>query len=743
MSGAAPDLAALLARMTLVEKLGQLSLSSVEVGIENGDPVNPLLTSRTPDERLEDIRAGRVTGIFNALGVKTLLPLQRAAVEESRLGIPLLFAADIIHGCRTIFPVPLAEAAAWDPDLARRTAESAAREAAAEGIAWTFAPGVDVARDARWGRVVESSGEDVRIACLLARARVAGYQGTDLANAASVMATAKHFAGYGAAEGGLDYAAADISWRTMREHYLPPFHAAVESGVGCVMTAFNDFEGIPCTANARLLREILPDQWGFNGVVVSDFNSDLEMVSHGYAADAREAARLSLLAGLDMSMESGVFLAHGVDLVESGEVPISLIDNAVMRVLCMKQRLGLFANPYNRLDAERERHVRDDHAARALAREAATRSIVLLKRRAQVLPLAPGTKIALIGPFAADRAHLNGPWSLFGCNRNSVNVLDGLAHRFGRERITCVEGSAIEAPLPGGIDAAVACASEADVIVLVVGEGQHMSGECRSRADVSVPEPQMELARALRQCGKPMVALVRTGRPLALGWLAEHADALLVTWFLGSETGHAIADVLSGTAMPSGRLPISFPRHSGQAPLYYNRKATGRPVIEGEPPIFKTRYRDVGDKPLFPFGFGLGYGDVQYGPVEISRSRIRSGERIRASVRIENAGKYPCEELVQLYIRDVAASLIRPIRELIDFRRTRIEPGASAQVSFEFGEQELAFEGADGERKAESGEFLLWITRDAESGREVRFEFTREASVPVDVATAKAAAGSM
>ncbi|MDB5366534.1 MAG: glycoside hydrolase family 3 domain protein [Rhodospirillales bacterium] len=705
----------LLECMTLDEKVGQLSLYSADVKLAGPDPVNPTLSFQAPEHRFADIRAGRVTGFFNGHGDAFVRTLQRIAVEESRLGIPLIFGADVIHGFHTAFPVPLAEAASFEPDLSRKTAEAAAREATAHGLHWTFAPGADLCRDARWGRAVESAGEDALVSARFAAARVRGFQGESLADPQRLMATVKHFAAYGAAEAGLDYNTAELSRTTLIDHYLPPYRAAIEAGAGAVMSAFNDVDGVPATANRVLLTEILREQWGFEGFVVSDFESDLETIVHGLAATPREAVRLCFTAGLDMCMQSGTYAAHLPGLVADGTIDIRRIDHAVLRVLRAKQALGLFENPYRGLDLSY-----DPVPSRTLAREAARRCAVLLKNTHGALPLKPSARIALIGPFAREQQNLNGAWAIFAANAESVNLEQGFLAARGADALVVEPGCAIDAPLDGGIDAALAAARSADVIVLALGEGQHMSGESRSRADIGLPEAQLQLARALRNVSKPIITLLRTGRPLVIPELADLSDALLVTWFLGSETGHAVADLVFGHAAPSGRLPMSFPRHQGQVPIYYARKRTGRPAAP-PPAMFTARYIDVDPTPLYPFGFGLGYGRADYGATEVDAAGIGWNDTVTVSCSITETAGVELEEVVQLYVRDVAASRVRPVRELKDFRKVLIPARGSVTITFTLGRTDLAFADLAGGSVTEPGEFQVWIAPHAEAGTPATF----------------------
>ncbi|CAN7467111.1 glycoside hydrolase family 3 N-terminal domain-containing protein [Variovorax paradoxus] len=724
--GADARIESLIARMTVEEKVGQLSL----YGPANTNiPGNPQAGQRNAQQEIDDVRAGRVTGLFNNEGLERKRVLQEVAVRESRLGIPLLYGADVIHGFRTIFPMPLAEAASWEPELAERTARAAAVEASADGFRWTFAPMVDIARDARWGRGIEGAGEDVYLANQFAAARVRGFQGSDLSRADSLLATPKHFAAYGAAEGGLDYAATDISERTLRQVYLPPFRAALDAGALSVMSAFNEISGIPSIANPALLTGVLRDEWKFKGFVVSDYTADEELIAHGYAADGREAAKQSFLAGTDVSMQSGLYMRHLPELVASGEVPMARLDDAVRRVLWVKQKLGLFDQPLRGLDAAPAQPRADNPAHIALAREDARRSIVLLKNERAVLPLPKaGRKIALIGPFASGTQDLLGAWSLFPGQAAPVGIDDGLRAALADPgALAVVRGSGIDAPLAGGIEAAVAAAREADVVVLAIGESERMSGEARSRTDIGIPQAQQDLAEAVAATGKPVVVLLSNGRAMALKGAVRNADAILVTWFLGVQTGNAIADVVFGDFNPSGRLPVSFPQASGQVPFYYGQKRTGRPLPDYDQAMaFKTRYVDTTNRALYPFGHGIGYAPVRYDGMELSQDRLPIGGTLRVRATVTNTGQRDAEEVVQLYAAERAASVTRPVRELKNFRKVRIGPGASKVVEFTLRPDDLQFIGRDMKPTVEPGEFDLWVAPSAADGIKKSFALTRE-----------------
>ncbi|WP_162587051.1 glycoside hydrolase family 3 N-terminal domain-containing protein [Variovorax sp. RA8] len=704
----------LIARMTVEEKVGQLSLYA-PAAVDT--VANPQGARQSEEEQLAQIRAGRVTGLFNNEGLEGKRRAQRAAVNESRLGIPLIFGADIIHGFRTVFPVPLAEAASWEPTLAERTAHASAVEATADGFRWTFAPMVDIARDARWGRGIEGAGEDVYLGRQFAAARVRGFQGPELGRADAMLATPKHFAGYGAAEGGLDYNAVDLSERTLREVYLPPFRAAIDAGALSIMSAFNEIGGIPSNANRALLTGVLREEWGFQGFVVSDYTADEELIAHGFAADGRQAAKRAFMAGTDVSMQSGLYMKYLPGLVAKGEVPMSRLDDAVRRVLRIKQRLGLFDHPFRGLeDTPGPRF--DAAAHQALAREAAGRSIVMLRNEKDVLPLPrSGRRVALIGPFAGTD-DLFGPWRIFPGQQPPMGIEQAIRQSLAEpELLTVVRGANVETPIPGGIEAAVAAAREADVVLLSIGENDQMSGEARSRSDIEIPRAQQALAEAVAATGKPVVVLLRNGRALALRGAVRNANAILVTWFLGSQTGPAIADVLFGDVNPSGRLPVSFPQTPGQVPYYYAHKRTGRPQLADAPATFyKARYLDATNDPAFAFGHGMGYARVRYDALEVSPARMAWDGTTTVRARITNTGQRDAEETAQLYVANRAASVTRPVRELKGFRKLRIPAGQSATVEFTLTRADLMFIGQDMAPTVEPGQFDLWVGPSAAGG---------------------------
>lgn len=716
-----PRIEDLIARMTVEEKVGQLGCFADALRPFAPD-INPEANALGAAEVREQIRAGRVGALFNGVGAAEGREAQRIAVEESRLGIPLLLGADVIHGMRTVFPIPLGEASTFEPDLAERTARATAVEATAAGIHWTFAPAVDIARDQRWGRVAEGAGEDVVLGSAFAAARVRGFQGTDLTADDALLATPKHFAAYGAVAGGMEYNAVDIAPQTLRDVHLPPFKAAVDAGALTFMSAFNDINGVPASANRELMTDILRGEWGFPGLVVSDYTADMELIAHGFADGERDATRLAFVAGVDMSMQSGFYATHLPDLVASGEVPMDVLDEGVRRVLTVKHAIGLLDNPYRSLDAEVEADTSKNAAHAELAREASRRSIVMLKNDG-ILPLpTAGRKIALIGPFGADVDNLEGCWTLFGDKARHINIEDGLrAALSAPDTLDVVAGSGIEEPIDGGIDAAVAAARRADVVLLAIGEPQVYSGEAQSRTQIVVPPAQQALAEAVAATGTPMVVLLKNGRALALTGAVRDAGAILVTWFLGSQTGPAIADVVFGAYNPSGRLPVSFPQDAGQQPYFYNHLRTGRPELADQPPAFKARYREVTFEALYPFGHGLSYTTFAYDAPRVP-AQVGWDETIVVAATVTNTGTVAGEEVVQLYIHDRVASRVRPVRELKAFRKVMLAPGASTDVRFELTRRDLAFTHRDGVTfEAEPGDFQVWIAGSSQQGEPATF----------------------
>jgi len=707
----------LIGRMTLEEKAGQLSLMASAWGGGIATALNPPSEGSSFPQQVQEARQGLLTGVFNGNGARMARILQTAAVKDSRLRVPLIFAADIIHGHRTIFPVPLAEVASFEPDLARRTAEAAAFEAAGAGIDWTFSPMVDVARDQRWGRGVEGGGEDVLLGRLFAAARVRGFQGPDLKSSAHMLACIKHFAAYGGAEAGLDYSTVDMSERTLREVYLQPYKAGFDAGALSAMASFNEISGVPSTGNHWLMTDLLRGEWGFQGFVVSDYTGDEEMIAHGFAKDGRDAARLALLAGVDMSMQSGLYRKHLPDLVRKGEVPEAVLNESVRRVLAMKAMLGLFDDPFRRIDEKREAARSMLPATRALAREAGRKAIVLLKNDSDLLPLPKsGQKIALIGPFASGQHDLVGPWCVYGDDAKAVDLATGIRGALSdKGSLVIAQGSGVEEPLAGGIDQAVAAARQADIVILAIGEGQNMSGEAQSRTEIVIPEPQQALAEAVAATGKPMVVVLKHGRALALTDAVANAQAILATWFLGTETGNAIADILFGAHGPSGRLPASFPRAAGQEPYYYAHKSTGRPNPPGPLEAYKAHFRGIPNSALYPFGHGLTYGKIDYSDLALGSPTLSMNGEIAISARVTNRGSRAADEVVQLYTHDRTASVTRPVRELKAYRKILLAPGQSETVRFSLRATDLAFYGRENRPIVEPGTFDVWVAPSAES----------------------------
>ncbi|MGE5563851.1 MAG: glycoside hydrolase family 3 N-terminal domain-containing protein [Bacillota bacterium] len=707
----------LISRMTLEEKAGQLQLMASAWGGGAALSLNPPGEGSDFQQQVNEARQGRLTGVFNGNGARMARILQTAAVKESRMKVPLIFAADIIHGHRTIFPVPLAEVASFEPELARRTAEAAAFEASGAGIDWTFSPMVDVARDQRWGRGVEGGGEDPMLGSLFAAARVRGFQGADLRSNEHILACIKHFAAYGAGESGLDYNAVDMSMRRLREVYLQPYKAGFDAGALSAMASFNEINGIPSTGNHWLMTELLRAEWGFQGFVVSDYTGDEEMILAGYAKDGRDAARIAFLAGVDMSMQSGLYRQFLPDLVRTGEVPEAKINESVRRVLALKAMLGLFDDPFRRIDEKRETSRSMLPRTRALAREAGRKAIVMLKNDGDLLPLPrSGKKIALIGPFAAGQHDLVGPWVVYGDDAKAVDLATGVRAAVANpSSVMVAQGSGVEEPLAGGIEQAVAAARQADIVVLAIGEDAGMSGEAQSRTEIVVPPPQQALAEAVAAVGKPMVVVLKHGRALALEGAVANAPAILATWFLGTETGNAIADVLFGAYSPSGRLPGSFPWKSGQEPYYYAHKPTGRPNPPGELQAYKAHFRGIPNSARYPFGHGLTYGKIDYSGLVISSPTMASNGSIKVSATITNRGSRAAEEVAQLYIHDRVASVTQPVRELKAFRKIALAPGQSQVVTFTLTPADLAFYGLEDRPTIEPGTFDVWIAPSAEA----------------------------
>jgi beta-glucosidase len=713
-----PD--SLLALMTLEEKIGQLTMAPAEWG-QTGPQASA--GGDAP------VREGRIGSFLNFWGAAATLRMQRVAVEESRLHIPLLFAHDVIHGWRTIFPVPLAESASFDTVAVEAAARIAAVEAAAHGVHWTFAPMVDIARDARWGRVVEGAGEDPFVGSAMAAARVRGFQGRDLAAPNTIMATAKHFAAYGAAEAGRDYNPADVSERTLWEVYLPPFEAAVRAGAGSIMAAFNEIGGTPAHASEWLLGDVLREGWGFRGLVVSDWTGVEELLKHGIAADRAEAAARALRAGVDVEMSSTTYTDLILQLRE-GSFPEAVIDSAVLRVLRTKQALGLFDDPYRYSDTTRERQVTLTARHRAAARDLARKSIVLLKNEvsgsAPTLPLRKGLRsIAVIGPLADDARSSLGSWAGTGKPEDVVTLLEGIRRGVPGARVLHARGAPVDTADTSGFGEAERLAREAEAVLLVLGEREDMSAEAASRASIELPGSQAALAQVVTRAAraadptKPVVALLMNGRPLAIPWLADSVPAVVETWFLGVEHGHAVADVLFGDHNPSGRLPVTLPRATGQVPIYYSSKPTGRPPDPKEK--YTSKYLDVHWTPQWPFGHGLSYTAFEYSELRLSADSIRPGDSLAVTVSVRNAGARPGDEVVQLYVRDDAASVTRPMRSLKGFARIGLRPGESRKVRLTIHPDDLSLYDLGMRRVVEPGGFTVFVGGSSEGGLEAHF----------------------
>ncbi len=705
---AEPKIDSLLARMTLEEKLGQLNQVSVD------GPPNA--------EQMDLVRKGLVGSFLNLAGADATHAAQQVAVTESRLHIPLLFGLDVIHGYRTIFPIPLGEAASWDPEAVRAAAHVAATEASAAGVHWTFAPMVDIARDPRWGRIAEGSGEDPYLGSAMAAARVRGFQGTDPRAPDAVLATVKHFAAYGGAEGGRDYNTVDLSERTLREVYLPPYHAAIDAGAGSVMTSFNEIGGIASTASPWLMTTVLRREWGFKGFVVSDWTAVAELINHGVAGSRADAGKLALEAGVDMDMVSRIYVSDLPALVRAGRIPVTVVNEAVRRVLRAKAALGLFEDPDHGASPERERAALLAPEHRQLARRVAEESIVLLKNEGQVLPLAARVKtLAVIGPVADDKASALGSWPGRGEPQDAVTPLEGIKQRAGSVSVVYAKGCGITDTTTAGFAEAVAAAKQADVVVLVLGEAGDMSGEAASRADIDLPGVQPRLLEAIQATGTPVVLVVMSGRPLTIPWAAEHVPAIVESWFLGVEDGPALAAVLFGDVSPSGKLPVTFPRAVGQIPLYYNRKNTGRPT---GPDKYTSKYTDLPVTPLFPFGHGLSYTTFSYSDLQLSAPRITPTGTLRVSVTVTNTGSREGAEVVQLYVHDEVASVTRPVRALAGFRRVSLKPGEARTVELPLTTRELGLYNKDMKFVVEPGKFRVFVGGSSVGGLEGEFEVT-------------------
>ena len=701
---------ALLAQMTLEEKLGQLQQLDGE-GNGNFRP-----------EHLELIRKGLLGSTLNVRGAQRTNQVQRVAMNESRLKIPLLFGFDVIHGYRTIFPIPLAEASSWDPTLAERSAAVAAQEANNVGLRWTFAPMVDIARDPRWGRITEGAGEDPFLGAAFARARVRGFQGDDYGATDKILACAKHFVAYGAAEGGRDYNTTDLSENTLREIYLPPFKAAVDAGVGTLMSSFNAINGVPASANAFTLTKVLRDEWKFDGFVVSDYTSVRELINHGVAGNEEEAAAAALNAGVDMEMVSRSYNQFGPQLLKQNKLTTATIDEAVRRILRIKFRLGLFDRPYTDEAREPASLLRPESIR--LAREIAGRSMVLLKNDRETLPLNKNVgSIGVIGPLADDRRAPLGWWAGDGKEENTVTPLAGIKAKVSAQtKVGYAKGCDVLGESTAGFQEAVDLAKASDVAIVFVGEIHEMVGEAASRVTLDLPGRQMELVQAIHATGKPVVVVLVNGRPLSVGWIVNNAPAILESWMGGTESGNAIADILFGDVNPGGKLPVTVPRTVGQVPIYYNHMNTGRPPEAQN--RYTSKYFDAPWTPLFPFGFGLSYTTFKIAKPQLSAPRISANGKLTVSVEVENTGRRAGDEVVQLYIRDLVATMTRPVKELKGFQRVSLQPGEKRRVEFVLGPEHLGFWNREMKYIVEPGEFRVMVGNNSVDVLEANFTVT-------------------
>jgi beta-glucosidase len=703
----------LMQRMTLEEKIGQMTLFT-----SDWELTGPTLRANYK----EDIQKGRCGAIFNAHTAAYTRELQKIAVNETRLGIPLLFGYDVIHGYKTIFPIPLGESASWDLNAITHSAQIAANEATAAGLHWTFAPMVDVTRDPRWGRVAEGAGEDHYLGAKIAAARVKGFQGNSLKEVNTMLACVKHFAAYGASQAGRDYHSVDMSEMTLREIYLPPYKAAIDAGVKSVMTSFNDVFGVPATANDYLLKQILRDEWGFDGFVVSDYTSINEMVAHGVAANEADAGLMAAKAGVDMDMQGAVYYKYLLQQVRSGAISMRVINDSVRRILKIKEALGLFEDPFRYCNPEREKQTILSPNNRSAARDVARKSIVLLKNENKLLPLdmQKGQKIALIGPLGDSRKELLGSWSAAGFDTDCFSLASGLLAQIKHPSLLKIEkGCQINGNDTSGFKAAIAVAKKADIVLLALGEEGLMSGEAASRADIHLPGVQEKLLKAIASLGKPIVVVLMNGRPLILNQVDLSAQAILETWFLGTEGGNAIADVLFGKYNPSGKLPMSFPRSMGQIPIHYNVKSTGRPFDAANK--YTSKYLDSANEPLYPFGFGLSYTQFDYTDLYSNEKIMTKDKSLDFYVTVKNSGLVAGEEVVQLYIRDLVASITRPVRELKRFEKIHLKAGETKSIKFTLSTEDLIFYNSQSLPVWEPGDFDVFVGGSSSATLKTRF----------------------
>nr|WP_315251396.1 beta-glucosidase BglX [uncultured Flavobacterium sp.] len=722
----------LLKKMTLEEKVGQLNQY-------NGfwDVTGPTPKEGLAAKKYEDLKKGLVGSMLNVKGVKDVKALQKIAVEQTRLGIPLLFGFDVIHGYKTISPIPLAESASWDLEAIQKSAAMAADEASAVGINWTFAPMVDISRDARWGRVMEGAGEDSYLGSRIAEARVKGFQG-DLSSNKNILACAKHFAGYGFAESGKDYNTVDVGESTLQNVIFPPFKATVDAGVRTFMNSFNELNGIPATGNSYLQRKILKGDWKFKGFVVSDWGSMQEMKAHGYAKDDKHAAELAINAGSDVDMESNAYVDYLAQLVREGKVKESIVDDAVRRVLKVKFELGLFVNPYKYCDEARELVTVGKPEFHKEVLDMAKKSIVLLKNNNDLLPLKKsGQKIALIGALANDKTSPLGNWRIAADDNTAVSVLEGL-QAYKDNQLTYAKGADVALGTPkfvletkinttdkSGFEGAITAAKNSDVVILVLGEHGLQSGEGRSRADLGLPGVQQELLEAIYKVNSNIVLVLNNGRPLAIPWAEEHIPSIVEAWQLGTQSGNAIAQVLYGDYNPSGKLPMTFPRNVAQVPIYYNYKNTGRPVMNEPESVFWSHYIDEKNTPLYPFGFGLSYSKFEYSGLKLSTQSFSKNGKIEVSVLVKNTGKVVGKEVVQLYIRDLIGSVTRPVLELKGFEMIELQPSETKNVIFTINEKTIEFFTANSKWEAEAGDFKVFIGGNSVETLKGDFQFVK------------------
>ncbi len=705
-----------LSLMTLDEKIGQLTLNAGDM-----DQADPSIRKQFET----DIKDGRIGAVLNACGVDYIRRLQDLAVNNTRLRIPLLFGYDVIHGYKTIFPIPLAEACSWDMELIKETARLSAKEACASGLNWTFSPMVDITRDPRWGRVAEGSGEDCYLASLIANAKVNGYQGDKLNNPYTMAACVKHFAAYGAPQGGRDYNTVDMSDRVLRETYLLPYKAAVDAGVATVMSSFNELDGVPCSGNRYLMTQILRNEWGFKGFVVSDFTSISELVAHGYATNEKQAGEIAMNAGLDMDMQDAVYSKYLKKSLEEGKISENQINESVRKILKLKYNLGLFTNPYLYLDENREKEISFSKELMDHALLSAEESIVLLKnakfKGQKLLPLNKSIKrIALIGPLGDNQIDLMGCWNAQGEETKVVTILNGLKNKFPGATIEYIKGADFEGTDKSGFYSAKDIALKSDIVICAIGESRSQNGEAASRSGIGLPGVQEDLLEQLAETGKPIVAVVLAGRPLTIEWLSKNINAILFAGHLGTRSGDAIADILSGDYNPSGKLVMTFPRNTGQIPISYNEKNTGRPFKAND--SYTSKYLDIANEPLYPFGFGLSYSTFEYSNLKLNKTSIQDSDSLIVTFTLKNTGNFDGKEIAQLYIRDLVGSVTRPVKELKGFKKTFLKAGAQKELSFIVTANDLKFYDANMKFTAEPGQFKIFVGSNSMDLIEADFE---------------------